>query len=76
MLHLTNQIRRPSNKIFLQVVHVSWNDAPIAEFIHKYRGRICRMNVEYTLEIIPHSEAPIKSRVFEEEPKYVHTKGI
>jgi hypothetical protein len=49
-----------------QVVHVHWNDAPIAGFINLYRGRVGRMMVEYTLEIVPNSEAPIKSKMYME----------
>ena len=48
-----------------QVVHVEWNDAPIAAFINNYRGRTGPMRVEYTLEISPPcSEAPLKSHVY------------
>ena len=54
-----------------QIVCVEWNDAPIAGFINRYRGRVCRMQVEYTLEIVPNSEAPIKSKMYSDETSFI-----
>ncbi len=50
---------------------MEWNDAPIAGFINRYRGRVCRMQLEYTLEIVPNSEAPIKSKMYSDETNFV-----
>ena len=61
-----------TNIFFLfQVVHVEWNDAPIAAYINQYRGRVCRMLVEYTLEIVPNSEAPIKSKMYADDTSFI-----
>lgn len=45
------------------VICVEWTDAPLAPFVHHRQGYSCnKMNVEYTLEIVPSdSEAPLKS---------------
>ncbi len=51
------------------MVHVEWNDAPIASYINHYRGRVSPMVVEYTLEIIPNSEAPIKSKMYADDAR-------
>ena len=47
-------------------VCVGWDDAPIASFIHNYRGRTKKMRIEYTVEFIPNSEVevPLKNQVF------------
>ncbi len=47
------------------VVHVEWGDAPVAPFIHNFRGRTGHMRVEYTLEAVPPTaEAPLKNHVY------------
>ncbi|XP_059092608.1 uncharacterized protein LOC131887897 isoform X2 [Tigriopus californicus] len=49
------------------VILVEWTDAPLAPFVHHRQGQSCnKMNVEYTLEIVPpDSEAPLKNRQFQ-----------
>ena len=50
---------------------MEWNDAPIASYINHYRGRVSPMRVEYTLEIIPNSEAPIKSKMYADDASFI-----
>ena len=43
------------------VVHVEWDDAPIAGYVHRYS---CKLGVEYTVEIFPNaSEGSMKNQV-------------
>ena len=47
------------------VVNVEWEDAPIANFIHNYKGAFGRMRVEYTVEISPpDADEPLKNYVY------------
>jgi hypothetical protein len=47
-----------------QDVHIEWSNAPIAKLCNSYRGWAGRMYIEYTLEIVPNSKEPIKSKKY------------
>ena len=54
------KVRQDSNRE--NVVHVEWNDAPLAGYVHHYSKKLA---VEYTVEIFPSaSEGSIKNQVF------------
>ena len=46
-------------------VHVEWDDCPLADYVSNYPGRICAMRVEYTVEITPSCEAPLKNHAYD-----------
>lgn len=46
-------------------MHLEWDDCPLADFIYTYKGRISQMRLEYTAEISPCCEAPLKAHPYE-----------